>query len=95
MHEETKQQLLLENQESPDQQEFVELVSTPGYEFLPNITEQRFIKTHLPFSLLPPSVLEFKSKVKSGWGLHFYLSDVYSVHRYFTLKLKYRSVLQY
>lgn len=63
MHDKTKEQLLLENVDSKEKQDFVELVSTPGYEFLPNISENRFIKTHLPFSLLPPSVMECKSKV--------------------------------
>lgn len=63
MHDKTKEQLLKENMGSPEKQDFIELVSTPGYEFLPNITATRFIKTHLPFTLLPPSVMECKSKV--------------------------------
>lgn len=63
MHDKTKEQLLLENRSSKEKQDFIELVSTPGYEFLPNVTEKRFIKTHLPFSLLPPSVMECESKV--------------------------------
>lgn len=63
MHDKTKEQLLLENRNSQEKQDFIELVSTPGYEFLPNVTENRFIKTHLPFSLLPPSVMDCKSKV--------------------------------
>lgn len=63
MHDKTKEQLLVENEGNKQKQDFIELVSTPGYEFLPNITENRFIKTHLPFSLLPPSVMECKSKV--------------------------------
>lgn len=66
MHEQTKEQLLLENMDCQEKQNFIELVSTPGYEFLPNITANRFIKTHLPFSLLPPSVMESKSKVSVG-----------------------------
>lgn len=63
MHDKTKVQLLKENSDSPEKQDFIEIVSTPGYEFLPNITETRFIKTHLPFTLLPPSVMECNSKV--------------------------------
>jgi len=58
MHDKTKKQLLLENEGNQEKQNFIEIVSTPGYEFLPNIREKRFIKTHLPFSLLPPSVME-------------------------------------
>lgn len=65
MHDKTKEQLLLENIDSPEKQDFVELVSTPGYEFLPKISDNRFIKTHLPFSLLPPSVMDYQSKVSS------------------------------
>ncbi len=63
MHEQTKQDLLLENVGSEEKQNFIELVSTPGYDLLPDMTENRFIKTHLPFSLLPPSIMECKSKV--------------------------------
>lgn len=63
MHDKTKEELLLENDGNQEKQDFIELVSTPGYEFLPSITENRFIKTHLPFSLLPPSVMECGSKV--------------------------------
>lgn len=63
MHDKTKDQLLLENVSSKEKQDFIELVSTPGYEFFPHISENRFIKTHLPFSLMPPSVMEYRSKV--------------------------------
>lgn len=63
MHDETKKELLLENNDDPKKQEFIEIVSQPGYEFLPNIQQQRFIKTHFPFTLLPPSVMENKAKV--------------------------------
>lgn len=65
MHDKTKEQLLLENYGNREKQEFIELVSTPGYEYLPALTENRFIKTHLPFSLMPPSVMEFGSKVRN------------------------------
>lgn len=63
MHDETKKQLLHENRADPKKQEFIEIVSQPSYEFLPNVEETRFIKTHFPFSLLPPSVMETKAKV--------------------------------
>lgn len=66
MHDKTKEQLLQENEGNKQKQDFIELVSTPGYEFLPNITENRFIKTHMPFSLLPPSVMECESKVSDN-----------------------------
>lgn len=79
MHDKTKEQLLLENYDSPDRQRFIELVSTPGFDFLPNITGNRFIKTHLPFSLLPPSVMECKSKVSpvlDEFYFHFLLAQL-------------------
>ncbi|XP_037035025.1 luciferin sulfotransferase-like [Bradysia coprophila] len=96
MHEQTKQELLLENQDSLEKQNFVELVSTPGYDFLPDITEQRFIKTHLPFSLLPPSVMECKSKViyvarnpKDVAVSYYYLNKLYRTQGYINTFEKY------
>ena len=65
MHPVIKDELLKENAHSKENQEFIEIISRPGYEILaemPN-TERRFIKSHFPFSLLPPSVMQQKSKV--------------------------------
>lgn len=45
------------------QKDFIEMVSVPGYKFFPEMTTQRFIKTHLPFKLLPPSIMENRAKV--------------------------------
>ncbi|KAJ6640904.1 Luciferin sulfotransferase [Pseudolycoriella hygida] len=96
MHDKTKEQLLLENKHSEEKQHFVELVSTPGYEFLPNITERRFIKTHLPFSLLPPSVMENKSKIvyvarnpKDVLVSYYYLNKLYRTQGYVNTFEKY------
>lgn len=63
MHDKTKEQLLQENEGSPENQAFIMKASTPAYQFLPNIYEQRIIKTHLPFSMLPPSIMKNRAKV--------------------------------
>lgn len=63
MHEETKQELLQLNAGEPEKQELVEKISTPCYETLPHLQRRRFIKTHFPFSLMPPSVMEMGCKV--------------------------------
>lgn len=36
----------------------------PGLSSIENMTGQRFIKTHLPYSLLPEDILEKKPKVR-------------------------------
>lgn len=69
MHDDVKLELLADNADDPAKQAFVELVSTPSYEVLPAVEERRFIKTHLPFSLLPPSVRRTGAKVSSKRGL--------------------------
>ncbi|XP_055694684.1 luciferin sulfotransferase [Lutzomyia longipalpis] len=63
LHPETKAELMRLNTESPQNQAFVDEISVPAYTFLPNITKRRFIKTHFPFSLLPPSVLKSGAKI--------------------------------
>ncbi|XP_061395301.1 sulfotransferase 4A1 [Musca vetustissima] len=65
VHPEIKKQILEEVAHNKEQQEFIELISTPGYKLLSEIpeTKRRFIKTHFPLSLLPPSVMEQKCKI--------------------------------
>lgn len=63
LHEDVKEELLELNEGFPEQQELVEKMSVPVYETLANISSRRFIKTHFPFSLLPPSVMEQGSKI--------------------------------
>lgn len=67
VHPEVKDEILKENSHSEENQNFVELISTPGYKLLSEIpvTKRRFIKSHFPMSLLPPSVMEQKCKVSS------------------------------
>lgn len=59
-----KRELLLANAGEPVKQAFIEAVSQQAYDFLPRMEERRFIKTHFPFSLLPPSVMRSKAKVR-------------------------------
>lgn len=63
MHDEMKATFLRENDDEQWKQSLIENMSVPGYEFFPKMDERRFIKTHLPFKLLPPSVMEEKAKV--------------------------------
>ncbi|XP_031627373.1 sulfotransferase 1 family member D1-like [Contarinia nasturtii] len=53
--------------EDEDSKKFAEkllkMIGGPGYEHISNIKTKRFIKTHLPFSLMPPSVMKKKAKV--------------------------------
>jgi hypothetical protein len=58
-----KEIFLDENKDEQWKMEFIEAIATPGYEFFPQMTQQRFIKTHLPFKLLPPSIKENNAKV--------------------------------
>uniref|UniRef100_A0A1B6DDS5 Sulfotransferase domain-containing protein n=1 Tax=Clastoptera arizonana TaxID=38151 RepID=A0A1B6DDS5_9HEMI len=62
-HDETKQEFLNENSDDPKKIELVELMSTPGYKILEDTPSPRFIKTHLPFSLLPKNLLEVGCKI--------------------------------
>ncbi|XP_075154611.1 sulfotransferase 4 [Haematobia irritans] len=65
VHPEVKKEFLKENAGHKEYQDFIELISTPGYELLSAIpeTKRRFIKTHFPISLLPPSVMAKKCKI--------------------------------
>lgn len=53
-----KQRFIEENKHSEHKLKLLELVTEPGTQQLARIRSQRFIKTHLPMSLLPPKVLE-------------------------------------
>ncbi|XP_065082831.1 sulfotransferase 1C4 [Ochlerotatus camptorhynchus] len=62
MHDKMKEQFLSENIEVTDKQ-FIEEASNPVYEILDSMTTRRFIKTHFPISLLPPSIFKTGAKV--------------------------------
>lgn len=63
MHDKTKQMFIDEHEGNPRNQDMIRAISVPGYEFIPNISEKRFIKTHLPFSLMPPSAMTNGAKI--------------------------------
>lgn len=63
MHDDVKKELLEEQDGDVKKMEFVESLSTPGYQLLQHAEGQRFIKTHFPFSLLPPSIMKKQAKV--------------------------------
>lgn len=63
VHDETKKEFLQENSFCPERMQLVEEISKPAWKTLSETSERRFIKTHLPFSLLPPNLLEVGCKV--------------------------------
>lgn len=63
MHDQMKATFLEENRDEGWKMDFIETISTPCYKFMPEMLQQRFVKTHLPFKLLPPSIMEQRSKV--------------------------------
>ncbi|XP_077296310.1 sulfotransferase 4 isoform X3 [Arctopsyche grandis] len=63
VHDETKKEFLSENAHDLEKVKMVHHVSSPVWEILDKIKTPRFIKTHLPFSLLPPTILTSGCKV--------------------------------
>lgn len=63
MNDDNKEMFLKEQEGNLKNQEFIRKIAIPTYEFMSNTAGQRFLKTHLPFSLLPPSIKEQQSKV--------------------------------
>jgi hypothetical protein len=63
VHEELTAELLKLNAGDSEKLEIVKGLSQPGYEMLNEIKSPRFIKTHFPFSLLPPNLPDVGCKV--------------------------------
>lgn len=55
--------MLQDNENNTDNQLFINKISRSVIPTLDKMTDQRFIKSHLPLSLMPPSVFKEKSKV--------------------------------
>lgn len=81
MHDEVKKELLDLNKDCPENQSILEAISKHSFESFQEITTRRFIKTHFPFSLLPPSVLENGAKVSQQFYFyiktHIFVCSVY------------------
>jgi len=58
VHDELKAEIMALHQDDPVKQDMVEMISSPAYLMLQEQSGRRFIKTHLPFSLLPPNLLD-------------------------------------
>ncbi|CAG9773792.1 unnamed protein product [Ceutorhynchus assimilis] len=63
VHQDTKADFLEENQTDPEKYKLVEEVAYPAWKILAKTNERRFIKTHLPFSLMPPNLVKAGCKV--------------------------------
>nr|CAD7460375.1 unnamed protein product [Timema tahoe] len=63
IHEQAKVEFMSQNAMDPKKQAILGMVALPGYEVLGYVPSPRFIKTHLPFSLLPSNLLESGAKV--------------------------------
>jgi hypothetical protein len=63
VHPLVKKEFLEENKSSPEKCSLIEEVTKPAWKKLVKTTQKRFIKTHLPFALLPPNLLEVGCKV--------------------------------
>lgn len=65
LHPSLQEELISLNKSNERNLKFIEQLIKPGYLLLDEIppNERRFIKSHFPFSLLPPSVMAQKCKV--------------------------------
>lgn len=63
MHPQIKQELLQANEKCVEHQNFIQRISQSVIPYLNGMSEPRFIKTHLPLSLMPPSVFQENSKI--------------------------------
>jgi hypothetical protein len=72
VHDELKAEIMALHKDDPVKQDMVEMISSPAYLMLQEQSGRRFIKTHLPFSLLPPNLLD-TCKVFSSHSVHYAL----------------------
>nr|XP_026501551.1 sulfotransferase 1A1-like [Vanessa tameamea] len=62
VHPELEKQMFEENKQDEEKLNIVKIANMPGVEKVENVPSPRFIKSHLPLSLLPPTLLD-KAKV--------------------------------
>nr|ANH56805.1 sulfotransferase 3 [Photinus pyralis] len=89
VHPKMKAQFLQENSHSIERQNMIEDVCTEAWKILENWKGRRFIKTHLPFSLLPPNLLTSGCKViyvarnpKDVMVSYYYLNRLFRTQGY-------------
>ncbi|KAJ9598676.1 hypothetical protein L9F63_010625, partial [Diploptera punctata] len=63
MNDGIKNELTAQNANDPEKLNLIDKISRPGYQVLEEMKSARFIKTHFPFSLLPPDLLDVGCKV--------------------------------
>jgi hypothetical protein len=63
VHDEMRAELLKMNADDPEKLDLVQKIIRPGNEVLNEMKSPRFIKSHLPLSLLPPNLLDVGCKV--------------------------------
>ncbi|XP_063916844.1 sulfotransferase 1E1-like [Zophobas morio] len=63
VHPLVKEEFLQENSHSREKSLLVEEIASPAWKTFMQSSDRRFIKTHLPFSLLPPNLLKVGCKV--------------------------------
>ncbi|KAF5283492.1 hypothetical protein FQR65_LT13880 [Abscondita terminalis] len=86
---EVKAEILKYNDDCKQNRDVVEEICTPAWETLRHQTGKRFIKTHLPFSLLPPNLLTSGCKViyvarnpKDVMVSYYYLNKLFRTQGY-------------
>lgn len=67
MNDQLTDEVLQENTGKPENQAFVKRAAAPAYEYVREMQGPRVIKTHLPFTMLPPSVMQKRAKV--SWNI--------------------------
>ncbi|KAK5640943.1 hypothetical protein RI129_009490 [Pyrocoelia pectoralis] len=90
VHPTTKAKFLKENSYSTERQNIIENICEEGWKILENKKGKRFIKTHLPFSVLPPNLLTSGCKViyvarnpKDVMVSYYYLNRLFRTQGYY------------
>ncbi|KAJ8939807.1 hypothetical protein NQ318_012807 [Aromia moschata] len=63
LHKDTKAEFLKENEADDEKLSEIENLDVPAWKIFSESTGRRFIKSHLPFSLLPPNLLQAGAKI--------------------------------
>lgn len=89
INDETMQLILNENEGNPKKQEMIKAMTILSHESIRNMVGKRCIKSHLAFSLMPPSVMSKRAKIiyvarnpKDVMVSHYYLSCFNRAHGY-------------